>query len=116
MLLAFQVFAKIAPSSFIRVNSDNTSVVAWLNKGRCSKQLGFRILAAIETFKLNFGLKVKAFYIKSEHNNSADKLSRNKTPSWLELRGGEQKIDVPGIVKLIDNPLPFWKPRTKTPF
>ena len=32
VLLAFQVFAKIAPKSFIRINSDNTSVVAWLNK------------------------------------------------------------------------------------
>ena len=116
VLLAFQVFAKIAPNKLIRVNSDNTSVVSWLNKGRCSKRPGFLILSAIEAFKFNFGLKVKTFYIKSEHNNSADKLSRDQTPLWLGRKGVEQKVDVPLIVKLINNPLPFWKPKTKTPF
>ena len=116
VLLAFQVFAKIAPNRFIRINSDNTSVVTWLNKGRCSKKSGFLILSAIETFKFNFGLKVKAFYIKSQHNNSADELSRNRTPPWLRLKGVEQKNDVTQIVQLINNPLPFWKPKSKTPF
>ena len=91
VLLAFQVFAKIAPNSFIRVNSDNTSVVAWLNKGRCSKKAGFQILSAIETLKFNYGLKVKAFYIKSKHNNTADALSRDRTPSWLKKKGGREK-------------------------
>ena len=42
VLLAFQVFAKRAPQSCIRIYSDNTSVVAWLNKGRCSKNLVFK--------------------------------------------------------------------------
>ena len=116
VLLAFQVFAKTAPNTFIRVNSDNANVVSWWNKGRCSKRPGFLILAAIETLKFNFGLKTKAFYIKSAHNNSADALSRNLTPRWLVLRGVEQKINVAEIVKLIDNPLPFWTPKTKTPF
>ena len=116
VLLAFQVFAKIAPRCFIRVNSDNKSVVAWLNKGRCSKKPGFLILAAIETIKFNFGLKVKAFYIKSKHNNTADKLSRNQTPPWLSAKGVEQKIDVSQIVELINNSLPFWIPKVETPF
>ena len=116
VLFAFQVFAKLAPNSFIRLNSDSTSVVSWVNKGRCSKRPGFLILSAIESFKFNFGLKVKAVYIKSSHNNSADKLSRNLTPPWLASRGIRLKINVPKIVKLLDNPLPFWKPRTKTPF
>ena len=116
VLLAFQVFAKISPKSFIRINSDNTSVVAWLNKGRCSKKPGFRILAAIEAIKFNFGLKVNAFYIKSKHNNTADTLSRNQTPPWLGAQGVEQKIDIPQIVELINNPLPFWVPKVKTTF
>ena len=59
VLLAFQVFAKIAPKSFIRINSDNTSVVAWLNKGRCSKKPGFLNLAAIEAIKIQFWFKSK---------------------------------------------------------
>ena len=116
VLLACQVFAKLAPNCFIRLNSDNTNVVTWMNKGRCSKRPGFLILSAIESFKFNFGLKVKAVYIKSRHNNSADKLSRNRTPPWLASRGIRLKIDIPEIVKLLDDPIPFWKPKTKTPF
>ena len=116
VLLAFQVFAESAPNCFIRVNSDNTNVVSWLNKGRCSKKLGFLILSAIEAFKFQFGLRVKAFYIKSEHNNSADNLSRGRTPRWLVAGGVKLKNDVGQIMKLLDNPLPFFKARTKTPF
>ena len=116
VLLAFEVFAKKAPKSFIRINSDNTSVVAWLNKGRCSKEPGFLILAAIEAIKFNFGLKVKAVYIKSEHNSTADALSRDQTPPWLVAKGVEQKIDIPQIAELIINPLPFWVPKVETPF
>ena len=116
VLLAFHIFAKKSPNSFVRINSDNTSVVSWLNKGRCSKKLGFLLLEAIETYKFNFGLKIKAFYIKSDHNTSADKLSRKAPPLWLEAAGVEQKINVLEIVDLIDNPLHFWKPKTKTPF
>ena len=116
VLLAFQVFAKIAPKSLIRINSDNTNVVAWLNKGRCSKKPGFQILAAIEAIKFNFGLKIKAFYIQSNHNNTADALSRNKTPPWLSAKGVEQKIDLHHIVELLSNPLPYWVPKVKTPF
>lgn len=116
VLLACQVFAKLSPNCFIRLNSDSTSVVAWVNKGRCSKRPGFLILSAIETFKFNFGLKMKAVYIKSRHNHSADKLSRNLTPPWLASRGVRLKVNIPEIVKLLDNPLPFWQPQTKTPF
>ena len=116
VLLAFQVFAIIAPKSFIRINSDNTSVVAWLNKGRCLKKPGFLLLVTTEAIKFNFGLKVKAVYIKSDHNNTADTLSRNDTPPWLRAKGLEQKIDIPQIVELINNPLPFWEPKVKTPF
>ena len=116
VLFAFQVFSEIAPNCFIRLNSDNENVVSWLNKGRCSKKLGFFILSAIEAFKFKFGLKVKAFYIKSSQNTSADGLSRGRTPRWLVSRGVEQKINVRQIIKLINNPLPFWKTITKTSF
>ena len=115
VLFAFQVFSEIAPNCLIRLNSDNKNVVSWLNKGRCSKKLGFFILSAIEAFKFKFGLKVKAFYIKSCQNTSADDLSRGGTPRWLVSRGVEQKVNVCQIMKLIDNPLPFWKTTTKTP-
>ena len=50
-LFAFHAFSELAPASFIRLNSDNTNTVGWLNKGRCSKNLGFLFLAAIEYYK-----------------------------------------------------------------
>ena len=108
VLLAFQAFARIAPNSFIRVNSDNQNVVSWLNKGRCSKELGFLLLSAMEAFKFQFGLRVKAYYIKSRHNTSADLLSRGHTPKWLALRGTELENDLQEIMQLLYNPLPFW--------
>ena len=109
VLLAFQVFSRIAPNCFIRINSDNSNVVSWINKGRCSKRKGFLLLSAIEYFKFKFGLKVKAFYIKSQHNTSADLLSRGHTPHWLGRRGIKLENDVNEIIKLLDNPLPFWQ-------
>ena len=107
-LFAFQVFAKIAPASFVRLNSDNTNTVGWLNKGRCSKRLGFLLLSGIELYKFRFRLKVKAHYIKSSHNTSADALSRGQTPRWLRQRGTEVKVSISTILKLIDDPLPMW--------
>ena len=109
VLLAFQVFAKIAPKSYIRINSDNSSVVSWVNKGRCSKKMGFIILSAIEVFKFRYGLKVKAFYIESKKNRSADDLSRGRTPKWLKRRGTRVINNVQKIIQLLNNPLPFWQ-------
>ena len=113
VLLAFQVFSRIAPNCFIRINSDNSNVVSWINKGRCSKRRGFLLLSAIEYFKFKFGLKVKAFYIKSQHNTSADLLSRGHTPHWLGRRGIQLENDVNEIIKLLDNPLPFWQTKKR---
>ena len=86
-LRAFQLFSKLSPTNFIRINSDNTSVVAWLNKGRCSKPLEFLLPSATEFYKYKFALKVKAFHLKSIHNTSAEALSRSLILSWLKLRG-----------------------------
>ena len=113
VLLAFQAFARFAPKSYIRINSDNSNVVSWVNKGRCSKKLGFLLLSSIEAFKFKYGLKVKAFYIKSKHNTSADALSRGKTPDWLRWRGDKQVINENELTQLLTNPLPFWKTENK---
>ena len=108
-LFAFLVFANHAPSSFIRLYSDNQNTVAWLNKGRCSKALGFSLLAAVEFFKAKYGLKVKAVYLPSVKNNSADALSRGKTPVWLRRRGVRKKIEFKKLFALLNNPLAFWE-------
>ena len=108
VLLAFQVFSKLSPKSFVRINSDNSSVVVWLNKGRCSKKLGFLLLSAIEFFKFRYTLRVKAYYIESNKNTSADDLSRGRTPLWLSRGGVRLKNDIRKLIKLVNNPLPFW--------
>ena len=109
VLFAFHGFARLAPRCFIRVNSDNTNTVNWINKGRCSKKIGFLLLSAIQFYKAKYMLRVKAYHIKSEHNVSADALSRGITPQWLKRRGSRIRIDIKAILKLIDNPVIFWK-------
>ena len=107
-LVTIYAFSELAPASFLRINSDNTNTVGWLNKGRCSKNLEFLFLAGIEYYKYVGGLKVKAFYIKSSHNTSADALSRGQVPRWLEQRGVKVRINIALILRLIDEPIPFW--------
>ena len=107
-LFAFQIFGKYTSNCFIRLNSDNQNAVGWLNKGRCSKKLGFSFLAAVEYYKAKYGLKVKAVYIPSSNNTSADALSRGKTPIWLEQRGTKEKLNLLELVRLLDNPKKFW--------
>ena len=108
-LFAFHAFSKIAPTHFIRINSDNTNTVGWLNKGRCSKKLGFLLLSAIAHYKYAGGLKVTAHYIKSAHNTSADLLSRGQMPRWLQQQGVKLRINNYTILKLIGNPAAIWK-------
>ena len=108
-LFAFLVFANHAPRSFIRLYSDNKNTVAWLNKGRCSKALGFSLLAAVEFFKAKYGLKVKAVYLPSSKNTSADALSRGKTPMWLRRRGVRKTIKFQKLFAILTNPVVFWE-------
>ena len=109
VLLAFLQFAALAPKSFIRINSDNGSVVSWINSGRCSRKWGFTFLAAIEFFKAKYQLKVKAFQIPSSHNSSADSLSCGRTPSWLKSRGLRKPVNIRFLFKLISFPERFWR-------
>ena len=109
VLFAFQGFSKFAPSSFIRINSDSTNTVSWLNNGRCPKKLGFLLLSAIQFYKAKYRLRVKAFYIKSDYNTSADELSRGRTPRWLKHDSTKVYINIQQLIKLIDNPISFWK-------
>ena len=107
VLFAFHGFAKFVPASYIRINSDNTNTVSWLNSGRCPKKLGFLILSAIQFYRAKYMLRVKAYYIKSDHNKSADELSRGRTPRWLKQHGSRIRINLDEIIELINNPHPF---------
>ena len=41
-LVGISVFSKFQPKKLITLYSDNTDVVAWLRKGRCSAGIGFK--------------------------------------------------------------------------
>ena len=51
---------------------------------------------------------MKVFSIKSTHNMPADALSRGQVPRWLEQCGVQVRINIALILKLIDDPVPFW--------
>ena len=80
VLVGFSVFAKHHQNERINLYSDNTDVVGWLQKSRCSAGIGFKLLAAIEYFKRTYFLKISARHIPGRHNNSADSLSRRSVP------------------------------------
>ena len=108
-VIAFLYFAPKSPRSLIRINCDNQNVVAWLNKSRCTKSLGHRLLSIIELTKLKYNLKVSAFFIKSASNTSADSLSRGHTPRWLKERGTELPIEMKKIDRILSDPISAWK-------
>ena len=108
-VIAFLYFAKRRPSSLIRINCDNSNVVSWLNKGRCTKKLGYRLLSVIELIKLKYNLKVSVFFIKSSSNTSADSLSRGLIPEWLKSQSSRHIINMRKIDTILSNPISFWK-------
>ena len=108
-VIAFLYFAPKSPSSLVRINCDNQNVVSWLNKSRCSKKLGYRLLSIIELVKLKFNLKTSTVYIKSSSNNSADSLSRGQIPRWLKNRGRRVHINMKKIDRILLDPISSWK-------
>ena len=46
-LVGISAFSKYHTNKLINLYTDNTDVVAWLRKGRCSAGLGVKLLAAI---------------------------------------------------------------------
>ena len=108
-VIALLYFAPNYPSSFIRINTDRKNVVAWLNRGRCSKSLGYSLLSVIELLKYKYKLKISAYFFESAKNTSADMLSRGKTPSWLRKRGVRYVVSVKDIDIILSNPIMYWK-------
>ena len=107
-LVGISVFSKFQPNKLINLFTDNTDVVAWLRKGRCSAGLGFKLLAAVEFFKRKHNLKISVRHIPGIQNNSADSLSRGRVPAWLKLKGKRLDVDINRLATLIKQPLQFW--------
>lgn len=107
-LVGFACFSTFQPNKIIRLNSDNTDVVAWLTKSRCSAGVGFKFLAAIEFYKREYNLKITTRHIMGRHNNSADSLSRGVIPIWLQKYGTRVSINIEELYLLTENPISFW--------
>ena len=107
-LAGISVFSKYQQNKLIVLFTDNTDVVSWLRKGRCSAGLGFKLLAAIEFFKRKYRIKISVRHIPGIQNNSADALSRGSIPRWLISKGKRQDVNVHNLTALIRNPLEFW--------
>ena len=108
VLVALSVFAASNRNRLVTLYSDNTDVVSWLYKGRCSAGLGFKLLAAIEFFKRKYRIKLRARHIPGRHNVSADCLSRGSIPAWLKRDGYRRPANIPFLYELINEPLSFW--------
>ena len=108
VLAGFSVFSQNQKNTVIKLYTDNTDVVAWLQKSRCRAGLGFKILAAIEFFKRSHRLKICTRHIPGKHNNTADQLSRGKIPEWLRRYGIRREVNLNDLFRLIKNPLRFW--------
>ena len=107
-LAALSVFSHLNRNKLILLNSDNTDVVAWLRKGRCSKGIGFKLLAGIEYFKRVHNLKISPKHIPGRFNNSADSLSRGIVPKWLDTHGTCVPVSVGMLCSILRSPLGFW--------
>ena len=101
-------FIPFCRGQIIRLNSDSSNAVAWLQKSKCPAGIGFRMLAVIELYKRKYGVKISARYIRGVGNKSADFLSRGKIPRWLKNSGCKCDIDLNTMADLLDNPPPAW--------
>ena len=108
-LIGLASFASNYPKTLIRLNTDNSDVVTWLNKGRCRAGIGFRLRSAIEFIKRKRGIKLRAFHIKGEHNCSADALSRGTIADWLKKSGKRIYHKISDVYRLASNPMVAWQ-------
>ena len=108
-LFAIAVFSNLCARTLVRLNSNNTGVVAWLRKGRCREGLGFKMLSAIELIKRRECIKISAYHVRGKNNSTADHLSRGGVPEWLQRRGRKIDPKIPEIYEMITDPIKSWR-------
>ena len=101
-------------SRLVRLNCDNTDAVVWLNNGRYSAGISFRILSVVELYKHKFCLKVSTRHISGIANSLADSLSRGVVPNWLKKLRKKCHVNLNCVVDLLVNPLPAWNEMLST--
>ena len=103
------MFSNLCAGTLVRLNSDNTGVVAWLRMGRCREGLGFKMLSAIELIKRRECIKISAYHLRGTNNSTAAHLSRGGVPEWLQRRGRKIDPKIQDIFELITNPIKSWR-------
>ena len=112
-LFGIVVFSDLCQGRLVRLYSDNTDVISWLQRGRCRAGIGFKILSAIELIKRRDCIKLSPKYIKGKCNTTADCLSRGEIPKWLKERGRKLNPDMPRIFEMITRPINAWREMLK---
>ena len=110
-LVAVFCFRDIVRGKLVKLFTDNSNARTWLQKSRSSNKVGTHYLMALELIKYTVECKISATWLPSAANSSADDLSRNKTPNWLERCGRRRSIDVKLLALLISDPISCWRQR-----
>ena len=108
-LVGLQCFMSRAENRIIRLNCDNQNVVTWLRKGRARGKLAIGLLAAWELMKYKAGSKISVQWIPSEHNGTADCLSRGKIPQWIRKRGKYSSGNIRALRAVVARPARAWE-------
>ena len=108
--VAVRLFALRYPSHLIVLYTDNSNVVAWLGSRRSPRPVICTLVSAIESVKYRHSSKLSVRFIPSDRNRTADSLSRNVVPRWLQSRGSPITPDMAGIAHAADmnNILDLW--------
>ena len=108
--LAVRLFAFRYPSHLLVLYTDSSNVVAWLGSRRSPRPVICTLVSAIESIKYLHSLKLSVRFIPSDRNRTADSLSRNVVPRWLQSRGSPITPDMAGIAYAVNmnNILDLW--------
>ena len=114
--VAIDMFAARSPGKYLIMYSDNTNVVAWLSNRRPPNPFVGALVSAIERLKYQFFLKLSIRYIPSEHNVSADLLSRQTIPARLQKNGNRIYPNLRRLCSnlVLDNIYPSWATTVQT--
>ena len=108
-LIAIFCFSLKVTGKIVRLWSDNTSTVQWLQKGRSSNTTGTKYLACWELQKYRLRCKISPRWVPGDMNVTADALSRGTIPEWLESRGNKCVCNLDKVAYETSHPELSWR-------
>ena len=104
-LVSILCFEDLIARKLVRLYIDNENAYSWLKKSRSSNIQGTRFLAMWEFGKHRAECKVRPIWLPSEHNVTADALSRGTVPKWLKRHGVRRRLSRRHVEVLTNNPV-----------